>query len=74
MANVKQPSKTTAKSSAAKKDALIAKSVSGFVKQGNLSQCIAEKAYELYLKRGGAHGNDLGDWLAAEKIIMSQTK
>lgn len=27
---------------------------------------VAKLAYEIYLKRGGAHGNDLGDWFEAE--------
>ncbi len=74
MANVKQASKTTSKPSSTKKETFLAKSISTFVKQGNLNQCIAEKAYELYLKRGGAHGNDLDDWLAAEKMIISGKK
>ena len=30
---------------------------------------IAERAYELYLARGGAHGNDWEDWLTAEREI-----
>ena len=28
---------------------------------------IAQRAYERYLARGGAHGNDLEDWLMAER-------
>ena len=31
---------------------------------------IAERAYELYMARGGAHGNDLDDWLRAESELM----
>jgi hypothetical protein len=27
---------------------------------------IARRAYDLYLARGGAHGNDVTDWLQAE--------
>jgi hypothetical protein len=27
------------------------------------------RAYELYLKRGGDNGNELDDWLAAEKEL-----
>jgi outer membrane protein TolC len=27
---------------------------------------IAERAYELYIARGAAHGSDLRDWLQAE--------
>jgi hypothetical protein len=30
---------------------------------------IAQRAYELYLARGGAHGYDLEDWLEAERQL-----
>lgn len=29
-------------------------------------------AYELYEKRGRAHGHDLDDWLEAEKMVMGR--
>jgi len=32
---------------------------------------IQKKAYELFEKRGYQHGNDLSDWLEAEKIVKS---
>lgn len=28
---------------------------------------VARRAYELYLARGGQHGNDMADWLQAER-------
>ena len=31
---------------------------------------IEKKAYEFYVKRGCIHGNDMDDWLEAEKAIM----
>ncbi len=31
---------------------------------------IARVAYELYEKRGKAHGHDMIDWLEAERIVM----
>lgn len=31
---------------------------------------IAQRAYELYLARGGAHGSDWEDWLAAEREVL----
>ena len=31
---------------------------------------IAQRAYELYLARGGAHGSDWDDWLAAEREVL----
>ena len=30
------------------------------------------RAYELYLSRGGANGDDLSDWLEAERLVRSQ--
>lgn len=33
---------------------------------------IRVRAYELYLARGGAHGQDLEDWLAAERELMAK--
>ena len=37
-----------------------------------LRQRIAEKAYELYEKRGQSHGQDLDDWLEAERLVFSE--
>jgi hypothetical protein len=31
---------------------------------------IAQRAYELFMARGGVHGNDLDDWLVAESELM----
>jgi len=31
---------------------------------------IAQRAYELFMARGGAHGSDLDDWLVAESELM----
>jgi hypothetical protein len=31
---------------------------------------IAAKAYEIFMSRGGKPGNDLDDWLEAEKEIV----
>ncbi len=31
---------------------------------------IAERAYELYRQRGGHHGQDLEDWLTAEREML----
>lgn len=33
---------------------------------------VAKVAYELYLKRGGAHGFDVEDWMEAEKIVRAR--
>jgi hypothetical protein len=36
-----------------------------------VNKLIKERAYELYLERGGAAGGDLDDWLAAERELLS---
>jgi hypothetical protein len=33
---------------------------------------IRRRAYELYLSRGGAHGDDVSDWLEAERSVRSR--
>jgi len=33
---------------------------------------IARRAHELYEQRGGTHGNDLEDWLRAEREIDAE--
>jgi HSP20 family molecular chaperone IbpA len=33
-------------------------------------ELIAQKAYEIYQSRGGAHGFDQGDWFSAENEIL----
>ncbi len=39
--------------------------------QGFLEE-VRKGAYELFLQRGSAHGNDLEDWLKAEKKIKQK--
>ncbi len=34
-----------------------------------LNEAIRLKAYELYLERNGTAGDDLEDWLTAERIV-----
>jgi len=31
---------------------------------------VADRAYEIYLRRGASHGDDLRDWLAAEQELL----
>jgi hypothetical protein len=38
-----------------------------------LKKRIEERAYELFLERGGEHGYHLEDWLKAEKEILAET-
>jgi hypothetical protein len=33
---------------------------------------ISHVAYALYLQRGGSHGNDVEDWLKAEKELSGE--
>jgi hypothetical protein len=33
------------------------------------SDAIAQRAYEIFVRRGAAHGHDWDDWLAAEREL-----
>jgi hypothetical protein len=33
---------------------------------------ICQRAYEIFLERGGQHGEDLGDWLRAEQELKAK--
>ena len=33
---------------------------------------VANRAYELYQRRGGHHGQDLDDWVLAERQVLSE--
>jgi hypothetical protein len=35
---------------------------------------IAEAAYERYLSRGGAHGQDVDDWMEAERELRARRR
>lgn len=39
------------------------------------AEAITRRAYELFLERGGAHGNDVDDWVRAElELSAAQTE
>ncbi len=38
--------------------------------QSELTEQIRQRAHELYLQRGGHHGEELQDWLKAEEEIL----
>ena len=40
----------------------------------NVNEKIAQRAYELYMSRGGEHGSDMDDWLRAEREVGSREK
>jgi len=35
---------------------------------------VARKAYEIFLSRGGVHGRDVEDWLAAERDLRRHVR
>ena len=41
----------------------------GRVSREEFMQLVQQKAYELYEKRGCKQGNDLEDWLNAERLV-----
>lgn len=43
-------------------------------KAENMAREIERKAFELYQKRGAKPGNELGDWLEAEKMVKQQAR
>jgi hypothetical protein len=38
------------------------------------TDAITRRAYEIFLERGGAHGNDADDWLQAELELRAHTR
>lgn len=60
--------KTTPK----KNEAQTEQKSNGRLDERSLQEKIAERAYELYQKRGQYHGSDLDDWLEAERSILSE--
>jgi len=38
----------------------------------SLNDRIARRAYEKFVARRGRHGNDLEDWLAAEREVLDE--
>ena len=43
----------------------------GSPNDGPIEEEIRRRAYELYLQRGGGEGNDLSDWLEAERLVRN---
>jgi hypothetical protein len=41
-----------------------------FTKRDPIRDAVAGRAYEIFLERGGQHGNDLDDWLQAEREML----
>ena len=39
-----------------------------------IQKSIEQRAFEMYVQRGGLHGSDQHDWLQAEKEICSQQR
>jgi hypothetical protein len=48
------------------------KAIGGLLMNNNLNEEITRVAYELFEKSGRQEGNDLVNWLAAEKIVHFQ--
>jgi Protein of unknown function (DUF2934) len=41
-------------------------------KQKPTHQQIANRAFEIYVSRGGDHGHDVGDWFEAERRLQTE--
>ena len=44
------------------------------IPQDQLTDMIRKKAYELYEKRGKKSGQDMSNWLEAERLIKQKTQ
>lgn len=44
------------------------------VYSADINKSIEEKAYSLFLERGGVHGYHLEDWAKAEKLVLASSK
>jgi len=62
---------TRAKTSASTKKNNGAKKMT-LVNPVEIDERIRSKAYELYLKRGAYHGNDMEDWFKAEREVKKE--
>jgi hypothetical protein len=72
MAKARRPKENGQSSDAGGSSASIAADGSDDQRMNGASQeQIAARAYELYLARGGSHGRDWDDWLAAERELSS---
>jgi hypothetical protein len=45
-----------------------------FMDSTTLQESVKQKAYELYLQRGGVQGNAQEDWFRAEQEVLKQIK
>ena len=45
-----------------------------FTSAEQIHDAICLKAYELYVERGRSNGNDVEDWLLAERIIFQNSR
>ncbi len=67
MANVKEKSRTPARRKPAS-------SVGSYPWSEEQRRQIAERAYHLFIERGGQHGYELDDWLRAEAELAASSK
>ena len=64
LARAKEPAKAKSKKPAKKRE----------FKPASLRREIEKKAYDLYAKKGFQHGNDVTDWLDAEKQVLNRMR
>ena len=69
---VKTPATPVASAPVAAKNRVEASVQKSACSKEDFNKKVAEKAYELYVARGCAHGHDAEDWAKAEKIVKGQ--
>lgn len=42
------------------------------IRDEELYERVAQRAYQLYQERGEEHGHDLADWFAAERLVKAE--
>ena len=43
------------------------------MKKETVTEIIAQRAFEIFEARGGEHGQDMSDWLQAEREVLART-
>jgi hypothetical protein len=46
----------------------------GVLPKDKFEEIVRSRAHELYVNRGRKQGDELGDWLKAEKMVMREFK
>jgi hypothetical protein len=71
---IKKLARKVRKKSSTGKKTPKSKSLLKNISDAELHSLIEKKAYELFIERGYANGDDQGDWYKAEKLVIRSLK